>query len=35
MSHDSEASYASSEVAGLIDGKSSSFFGILTVGGTK
>lgn len=34
MSHDSEASYASGEIASLIEKKSSTFFGTLTAGGT-
>lgn len=34
MSHDSEAAYASSEIADIIQGKARSFFGTLTAGGT-
>lgn len=34
MSHDSEAAYASSEIADIIQGKSTTFFGTLTAGGT-
>ncbi len=34
MGHDSEAAYASSEIADIIQGKAGSFFGTLTAGGT-
>ena len=34
MSHDSEAAYASSEIADIIQGKAVKFFGTLTAGGT-
>ncbi len=34
MSHDSEAAYASGEIADIIQGKSKTFFGTLTAGGT-
>lgn len=34
MSHDSEAAFASGEIADIIQGKSASFFGTLTAGGT-
>ena len=34
MSHDSEAAYASGEIADIIQGKAVKFFGTLTAGGT-
>ena len=34
MSHDSEAAYASGEIADIIQGKAGLFFGTLTSGGT-
>ena len=34
MSHDSEAAYASGEIADIIQGKAGLFFGALTSGGT-